>query len=165
MFHITSQDPATPEALDLVEQLSNTLASITGDSGRSSFDPDDVRGPRALFVVARDIDGVAVLCGAFCPLQGGVAEVKRMYAQPGTRGVGSAVLGHLEEQAALMGYTELWFETRRCNVRAASFYERRGYRQNPNFGKYLGRPEAVCLGKMLAAAPEALLVGQPYAPR
>lgn len=51
-----------------------------------------------------------------------------------------------------MGYTEFWLETRSVNARAVSFYERRGYRKIPNFGKYIGRQEAVCLGKPLAAA-------------
>jgi ribosomal protein S18 acetylase RimI-like enzyme len=73
-----------------------------------------------------------------------------MYARPGTRGVGTAILHHLENQALRAGYAEIWLETRRVNTRAVSFYVRHGYRQVPNFGRYVGRPEAICLGKVLA---------------
>jgi ribosomal protein S18 acetylase RimI-like enzyme len=149
MFRITPEDPETPDARTLIDGLSDTLRSITGDSGRSSFDPADVRGEKALFVVARDGEGRAVGCGAFRPLQSGVAEVKRMYALPHTRGVGSAVLRHLEAQATAMGYIEFWLETRLVNTRAVAFYEKRGYARIARFGPYVDRPEAVCLGKRL----------------
>ena len=149
MLHIQSEDPTTPEASALIDALSDTLASITGDSGKSSFDPDDVRGPMARFVVARTKEGNAVGCGAFRPLKTGVAEVKRMYARPGTRGVGHAVLSHLEMEAATLGYEQLWLETRLINERAVTFYEKHGYRRIPNYGKYAGNPAAVCLAKSL----------------
>jgi hypothetical protein len=103
MLLINLEDPATPDASALIEALSETLASITGDGGKSSFDPEDVRGERARFVVARTSGGNAVGCGAFRPLQNGVAEVKRMYSMPGTKGVGHAVLLHLEQEAAALG--------------------------------------------------------------
>ena len=39
--------PSDPTALQLLDQLSDTLAGITGDSGRSSFAPSDVEGAGA----------------------------------------------------------------------------------------------------------------------
>lgn len=63
--------------------------------------------------------------------------------------MGTAVLQYLEAEAALMGYAELWLETRRVNIRAVGFYHSRGYQEIPNFGKYVGRPEAICLAKHL----------------
>jgi hypothetical protein len=83
MLTISLEDPASAEANLLIAELSATLAHITGDSGRSSFDPEDVRGPKACFVVARDRAGQAVGCGALRPLKADIAEVKRMYARPG----------------------------------------------------------------------------------
>lgn len=149
MLLITSEDPTTPDATDLIDALSETLASITGDSGKSSFDPDDVRGPIARFVIARTVEGHAVGCGAFRPLQPGVAEVKRMYAKPGTKGVGLAVLSHLEREAASLGYEQLWLETRLINERAVAFYEKHGYKRISNFGKYIGNSAAVCFAKSI----------------
>jgi GNAT superfamily N-acetyltransferase len=149
MFTITHEDPASPAAVHLIDALSETLAKITGDSGKSSFDPNDVRGSRARFVVARTSTGTPVGCGAFRPLDESTAEVKRMYAVPGLSGVGSAVLSHLENEAKLLGYSQLWLETRIVNQRAVAFYERKGYSRIPNFGKYVGKLEAVCFAKNL----------------
>jgi ribosomal protein S18 acetylase RimI-like enzyme len=72
-----------------------------------------------------------------------------MYARPGTRGVGAALLAHIERAAAGFGYRELWLETRRVNARAVAFYLGHGYAGIDNYGKYAGRPEAVCFGKRL----------------
>jgi GNAT superfamily N-acetyltransferase len=149
MLTIFAEDPATPDAAALIDELSAALAAITGDSGRSSFDPDDVRAPGALFVVARDAGGQAVGCGAFRPLAQDIAEVKRMYARPGHHGVGRAVLAHLEAQAATLGYRKLWLETRAVNQRAVRFYTSNGYTPISNYGKYAGNPHAVCLAKPL----------------
>jgi len=146
---ISIEDPASVDARGLMDELSATLARITGDSGKASFDPNDVRARRARFVVARTIDGHAVGCGAFRPLHDGVAEVKRMYARPGTIGVGSAMLAFLESEARRLGYRALWLETRLVNDRAVRFYERRGYRRRANFGKYVGNAKAVCFEKVL----------------
>jgi GNAT superfamily N-acetyltransferase len=152
VFDIKSEDPATSDASALIDELSETLANITGDSGKSSFEREDVRGPMAQFVVARTQEGVAVGCGAFRPLGEGIAELKRMYAKPGTCGVGHAVLAHLEREAAEIGYQQLWLETRLVNERAIAFYERHGYRRIPNFGKYSGNEEAACFAKSLPHA-------------
>jgi ribosomal protein S18 acetylase RimI-like enzyme len=146
---IRAEDPGTPDAVALIDELSAALAAITGDSGRSSFDPGDVRVARALFVVARNADGQAVGCGAFRPVADGIAEVKRMYSRPGNQGAGSALLAFLEAQAAAMGYRAIWLATRSVNQRAVGFYRACGYGQISNYGKYAGNYRAVCLGKQL----------------
>lgn len=146
-FHIAAADPALPEAVALLDELSARLAAITGNSGRSSFDAADVRVPGALFVLACNVEGKAVGCGAFRPMGEGVAEVKRMYAQ--VAGAGLAILMHLEAAAREYGYHRLRLETRLVNQRAVAFYEKHGYARIPNFGKYAGRPEAVCFEKIL----------------
>lgn len=148
---ISAADPATPDALALLEELSASLAGITGDSGMASFDPADVRGAKACFVIARDSYGHALGCGAVRPLQRGVGELKRMYARPGTYGVGAALLAFLEQQAGAFGYHALWLETRLVNRRAVAFYQRQGYQLIDNFGKYVGNPAALCLAKSLTA--------------
>ncbi|WP_307719211.1 GNAT family N-acetyltransferase [Pseudoduganella armeniaca] len=140
--------PSSADAAALLGELSAALSALTGDSGNASFDVADVRDPRACFVLAR-VDGAAVGCGALRPLSPHVAEVKRMYARPGHAGVGAALLGHLEARAAALGYTELWLETRKVNVRAVRFYEKHGYRRIDNYGKYAGMDAAVCFGRRL----------------
>jgi GNAT superfamily N-acetyltransferase len=140
-------DPECAEAQALIAQLDGALAAICGDSGSGSFDPDDVRGPGSVFLVARD-DGVALGCGALRPLAPGVAELKRMYARPGS-GAGRFLLAALEAQAVGLGYRAVWLSTRRVNERALAFYARHGYLPVENYGKYAGREASVCLGKRL----------------
>jgi GNAT superfamily N-acetyltransferase len=149
VIHIASEDPESPDAAMLIGELSAALAAITGDSGKASFSPDDARGEGGCFVVARDAQGRALGCGAVRPLADGVAELKRMYARPGSRGAGRAVLEHLESAAAAMGYRELWLETRLVNERATAFYLKHGYRRIGNFGKYEGNALAGCYAKRL----------------
>jgi GNAT superfamily N-acetyltransferase len=152
---ISRADPGAADARRLMDELSTALAAITGDSGRASFDPADVRGDRGCFAIARDADGRALGCGAFRPLDDSVAEIKRMFARPGTSGVGGAVLRFLELEAARLGFATLWLETRRVNTRALAFYERHGYARIANYGKYAGNDEAACLAKALAAGAAA----------
>jgi ribosomal protein S18 acetylase RimI-like enzyme len=146
---IVTLDPEHADARVLLDELSAALQAITGDSGRSGFVADDVRGPRSRFVVARDADGHAIGCGALRPLQDGVAELKRMYAKTDGRGTGAAVLAHLEAAARELGYRAVWLETRAVNTRAVAFYERHGYRRIDNFGRYAGNAAALCFGKEL----------------
>lgn len=148
MLTIRAEDPGTPDAAALLDELSAALAGITGDSGRSSFDATEMRMAGALFVVARNVEGRAVGCGALRPLAPGVAELKRMFAKE--RGVGGAVLAFLEAEAAAIGYRAVWLSTRVINARAIGFYLAHGYAPISAYGKYAGNAASVCLGKQLA---------------
>ena len=143
--------PARPDdtaIVQLMDELSETLFAITGSSGRTSFDASEMALPGACVLLAT-VDEKPVGCGVFRPLKPGIAEIKRMYARPGTNGVGEAVLAALEQAARQAGYREAWLETRAINTRAVRFYESHGYRRIDNFGKYAGREEAVCFAKTL----------------
>jgi ribosomal protein S18 acetylase RimI-like enzyme len=65
-------------------------------------------------------------------------------------GVGSAILAFLELEALKLGFAALRLEARVVNEKAVTFYERRGYSRIPNFGKYVGKEEAICFEKRLA---------------
>lgn len=142
-------DSNTAEAISLINDLSDTLEAITGSSGRSSFEPSDVCGHRATFVLAYNENGEAVGCGAIRPIDENTAEVKRMFAKEKGRGIGTKVLSFLEAKAQELGYATLRLETRFVNQRAVEFYENKGYRRISNYGKYVSRPEAVCFEKNL----------------
>ena len=144
-------DAGSAEAQALMDELSDALRAITGDSGRASFDPADVCVPRGCFAIARDASGRPLGCGALRPMGDAAAELKRMFARPGTAGVGSAVLRFLEAEAQRLGFATICLETRRVNTRAVAFYERRGYRPVENYGKYVGNAQAVCFTKPVDA--------------
>lgn len=154
MLTISNEDPGCPGGQALMAELSGVLQAITGSSGAASFDVNDVRVDGARFVVARTADGEPVGCGAFRPFANGVAEIKRMYARPGHRGVGSAILAYLEREAIALGYAALCLETRLINQRAVSFYEARQYQRIPNYGKYVDNPLAACFYKPLDESSE-----------
>ncbi len=147
---IRSRDPEHDDARRLMTELSAALAAITGDSGAASFAPADVQVPHSAFLVA--YEGALLLgCGALRPLDGERAEIKRMYARPGTAGVGAALLARLEAEAIAFGYTTICLSTRRVNRRAVDFYLRQGYEPVTPYGKYRDRPDSICLGKPLPA--------------
>ena len=98
----------------------------------------------SVVLVARDVDGTALGCGALRALDDGVAELKRMYVVPTARGRGLSklLLAELESAARLRGWTTLRLETGPRQPEAVGLYERAGYRAIPAFGAYVGTPEA-----------------------
>lgn len=149
MITVEKSDPHSPDSHCLTEKLSAELATITGDSGKSNFTSDSMNEDRSLWVLARNIKGEAIGCGAIRPLTGNIAELKRMFSDRSSPGIGHALLTFLETAAKSMGYTELWLETRLVNHKAVHFYKENGYVRIENYGPYIGREEAVCFSKPL----------------
>ncbi|MGK5113506.1 MULTISPECIES: GNAT family N-acetyltransferase [unclassified Geodermatophilus] len=98
----------------------------------------------SVVLVARDPAGTALACGALRALDGGVAEVKRMFVVPSARGRGlsKAVLAGLEAAALERGWTTLRLETGPRQPEAIALYEGAGYRPIGPFGGYVDAPEA-----------------------
>jgi len=151
---IEPADPDHPDARALIGELAVELTRVTGRFTAASYTAQDAHAPRSTFVIARQSDDTRrpLGCGAIRPLaeeHPRVAELKRMYARPGTHGVGHAILIHLETVARELGYSEVWLETGDTNARALEFYTRHGYVPIPCFGTYAGRADCTCLGKRL----------------
>ena len=140
--------PKDEEVKPLLSALSEELFQITGSDGRASFSEDDVQGDRSVFLVAV-ANGQAVGCGGLRPMTDEVCEIKRMYEKHRGQGIGSEILHRLEKYAQEYGYQEIWLETRKINENAVQFYLRQGYRIRDNYGKYVGRSEAVCFEKVI----------------
>lgn len=149
MVFIKKVPADSPDALALMEELSDALAALTGSGGNASFRPEDMRGPRSVFAVAYE-DGEPVGCGAIREYAADTAELKRMYARCPGRGIGRQVLVFLEREAAALHYARIILETRKINKNAVGFYLANGYAVCPNCGRYTGREDAVCFSKMLA---------------
>lgn len=149
MIIVQKSDPLSLESQILIEKLSAELAIITGDNGKKNFTIDSIGEDRSLWVLAKNEKGDAVGCGAIRPLTEGIAEVKRMFSNQSSLGIGYALLTFLENSAKTMGYNELWLETRRVNTRAVKFYRKNGYISINNYGPYVGHDEAICFSKKL----------------
>ena len=147
---VRREDPGTPDAAVLLDELSAMIALYCGDGAQRRFQPEDVRLARSAFVVARTMDGLAIGCGALRRFSFEVAEFKRIYRRPESAGAGAAVLRHLERLAVAMGYRRVILQTREANRRAIAFYLRHGYEPIAPYGEYTAMRDARCFGKVLA---------------
>jgi GNAT superfamily N-acetyltransferase len=136
------------EAIQLMRELSEKLKEITGETGENSFNIDDMKNSRSLFAVCR-YQGQPIGCGALRPLNETTAELKRMYSRKNGIGVGSKILYYLEQEAININYSIIRLETRKINKLAIQFYENKGYSRIPNYGRYIGRTDAICFEKNL----------------
>src|SRR4051812_9808883 len=87
---------ATDEARALLGELDAELCAAYAAEQRHGLALDQLFRPDVMFFVAR-LDGAAAGCGGIA-FDGELAELKRMYVRPGTRGRGVArsILGRLE---------------------------------------------------------------------
>jgi len=148
---IEAEDPATPDAASLMNELAAEMFSRYPAESVHSFDPETVHQARCTFVVAR-LGGRAVGCGAVCPLEEpSLGEIKSMYVRPEARGRGVArgILERLEEVARGHAYTRLRLETGAHQPEAMALYESFGYRRTERFGEYADDPFSVCYEKGL----------------
>ena len=104
-------------------------------------------------VVVAYLDGEAVGCGAFKKYANGIAEIKRMYVHPESRGkrIAARVLIELEEWSRNSGFYECILETGWKQPEAVALYKREGYEIVPNYGQYAGVKNSVCMRKAVPA--------------
>lgn len=147
---IVPEDPLSALAASLVDELYDELVERYGDPGNGPFRPEDVTGPRSVFLVAR-LDGRVVGCGGLREEAPDIAEVKRMYVRPEARGegLGRRLLVELEGQAVRMGFKRIRLETGIPQPEALGLYESSGYRRIPNYGEYKDDSRTVSFEKDL----------------
>ncbi|MFP2238145.1 GNAT family N-acetyltransferase [Pseudescherichia vulneris] len=150
MIRVEPSDPRSSESQQLIAQLTAELARITGEGGTASFSLEDIESERAMWVLARNQQGESIGCGAIRPLSADTAELKRMYSTGREQGTGRALLLALEAAAIGLDYRYILLETRKVNQRAVAFYLKQGYQVTENYGRYVGRDEAICFRKALS---------------
>jgi GNAT superfamily N-acetyltransferase len=154
-LRIEAADPRAPEAAALIERLTEELARRYDDDGVGGFQVEHVLQPRSVFLLGW-LGERAVACGALRPLEGDIAEVKRMFVAPDVRGrgIGRRILAELEARARQWGYTAVWLETGVLQPEAIRVYETAGYRRIENYGYYRDDPRSVCFEKVFAAGEQ-----------
>jgi ribosomal protein S18 acetylase RimI-like enzyme len=97
---------------------------------------DDLEPPHGLLIVARGEGGV-LGCAGLRLLPGRIAEVTRVFVVPAarSRGLGSRLLGCLEDHARLHQVSKLRLDTRSDLLEARRLYRRHGYREAPPFSR------------------------------
>lgn len=144
------ETPATdPEAAALLTEYLDFRESTFPPPGvyrRSPADPAQFVRPRGAFVVVREGD-VAIGCGGVRLLDSDRAEVKHLWLRPAAqgRGVGRALLVHLEGVARDLGAGTVVLDTNASLAAAAALYRSAGYapvpayNDNPNANVWLGK--------------------------
>ena len=96
-------------------------------------------------------NNIAVGIGAYKEFEPNVAEIKRMFTLPESRGKGiaKAILTELEAWAKEENYTTSILETGFLQVDAIGLYQKLGYQITENFGQYIGVANSVCMKKNL----------------
>ena len=101
-------------------------------------DADELVPPRGLLLVAR-LHGEPVGCGALKLHRQGIAEIKRLWVSPSTRGmgVGRRLLRELERYATERHAKTTRLDTNRTLTEAIALYRTEGYREVPPFNDEL----------------------------
>jgi putative acetyltransferase len=131
---------ATLDARKLVEELDQVLGALYDPEQRHGLSIEQVFQPNVRFLVAR-LGDQAVGCGAVAVFDD-YAEVKRMYTREAARGrgVGKALLAHIEREARDGGKPMLRLETGTYQAAAIGLYEGCGFRACGPFGHYAELP-------------------------
>lgn len=151
----------------LVFEPSPALRSITAE-GRDAtlalhgMEPDH-RGiddsffvpgrPNSGAIIAR-VDGIAVGCAAYRPLDGkpGAAELRHVYVRPSLRrrGVAEWMVRKIEGLARSHGIRTLFLEVGPLQEAAHALYRKLGYREVPDYGATTGGPGSFYFSKDIA---------------
>jgi GNAT superfamily N-acetyltransferase len=139
-----------PVAQHLVEQVQQEYVQRYGGRDAAVVEPGEFVPPRGAFLVA-EVDGVPAGCGAWRVLSPGVAEIKRVYVEPGfrRRGLARFVVAALEDGAARAGHRSVVLNTGQEQPEALALYAQLGYEPVTGYGVYACAPGAVFLGKDL----------------
>jgi DNA-binding MarR family transcriptional regulator/GNAT superfamily N-acetyltransferase len=140
LVEIGVEDPRHPDVVQsfacYAEELDARFAEGF-DAGKSiSADPEELTPPAGYCVVAR-LRGRSVGCGALKLHGTAPAELKRMWVDPGSRGlgVGRRLLESLEALALENGEPVLRLETNRALTEAIELYREAGYEEVAPFNE------------------------------
>ena len=147
---IERADANAPESRQLIAELWVEIDQLYGNEIATAAELPREQTARAIFVIARRGDA-AVGCGALRPRTATIAEAKRVYVRPSSRGHGiaRAIMHELEQLARDAGFNEIWLETGLRQPAAIRLYESLGYTRIAAFGDYKDDPLSVCYGKRL----------------
>ncbi len=154
-----------PVAHYLVEQVQEEYVRRYGGRDAAVVEPGEFLPPHGTFLVA-EVDGVPAGCGAWRVLAPGVAEIKRVYVEPGfrRRGLARLVVAALEDGVARAGHRSVVLNSGHEQPEALALYAGLGYGPVTGYGIYAGYPNAVFLGKDLTGGlPAGEMEGSSWA--
>jgi DNA-binding MarR family transcriptional regulator/GNAT superfamily N-acetyltransferase len=129
---IAEVDPADPRARHCIDayqtELDRRLHTGYDPTRARQIDDDEMRAPAGAFLLATLRDA-PVGCGALRFTPGAPAEIKRMWVDPDTRGlgVGRRLMDALEARVADQGSDVIHLDTNGALTEAIGLYRSRGY--------------------------------------
>jgi putative acetyltransferase len=147
---VKREDPARPDVIDLLRKGEAESATLYPAESNHHLSLDGLQRPEVRFLVARDAEGQALATGAVV-LQGGWAEIKRMWVEESARGRGISrqVLDALIAEARSAGVEVLRLETGVASHAALALYEKAGFRRREPFADYRPDPISVFMERSL----------------
>ncbi|MEM8534379.1 MAG: GNAT family N-acetyltransferase [Chloroflexota bacterium] len=148
---IVRERPDTPDAISLITELEEHLASFYPPESRHGFSVEKLLAEDvAFFLLYADEQHAG--CGGIKLMGDAYGEIKRMYVRPQFRGAGFAklILEHLADYARSYNIPLLRLETGIHQQEAIRLYERMGFYQIPPFGLYTDDPLSRCYEKQLS---------------
>ncbi|MEM1162944.1 MAG: GNAT family N-acetyltransferase [Pseudomonadota bacterium] len=149
VWEIRRDDALGPDALALIAQSEEELASLYAPEHRYAFSPEELLNADVRFIVGY-LDGDPVACGGAAPCDG-YGELKRIFTTRSARGKRLAVkiVEALEEEARAFGAPIMRLETGLASPDALALYRRMNYRQVGPFGSYVDNGSSVFMEKDL----------------
>lgn len=143
-------DAENADFLALVQQLDEYYFQVVGEVHRRYAKYNDPHLLDARMVVC--VDGKAAGCGAWKKIDAETAEIKRIFVSPAFRrkGVASALISALEQDAAAHGYARAILETARTTDDSAALYHKLGFREIAYYGSPAGAENCRCFEKTLS---------------
>jgi putative acetyltransferase len=149
MIEIIRTESNNPDFIQLVKYLDADLAKRDG-ADHSFYDQFNKIDKIKSVVLAYE-NGIASACGGMKGFGANTMEIKRMFTLPGNRGKGIAtrVLAELEKWAAELSCEKCVLETGKRQPEAIRLYEKNGYKNIPNYGRYAEMENSVCMEKSI----------------
>lgn len=149
MIIVEPNSPTHPDAVRLLDASQALMQETFSDEENFALDHAALAAPDIRFFTARE--GETLLgCGAM-QIKDGYGEVKSFYVSPEARGkgVGSALIRQIEDQARDEGLSVLNLETGDELTAACRLYERHGFTRCGPFGAYEDNGSSVFMTKTL----------------
>ncbi len=149
MIKLIRANSDNPDFINLVKQLDAYLAEKDGNE--HSFYAQYNKIDKIKYAIVAYENDIPLACGAIKEYDSKTMEVKRMFTLPESRGKGIAaeVLIELENWAKELSYKKCILETGKRQPEAIRLYEKKGYKQIPNYGQYINMGNSVCFEKYL----------------
>lgn len=149
MLTIETADPHAAGPRALLEASHALMRASFPPEDNYFLDIDALCAPDIRFFAARD--GIQTLGTAALAIKGSYGEVKSMFTARRARGKGvaSALLRQLEDQARHENLTSLKLETAEALAAAIRLYERLGFTRCGIFGDYRPNSTSVFMQKIL----------------